>query len=312
MRIFVAGATGAIGTRLVPKLVERGHEVTGMTHGEDKFELVYRLGATPVAADALDPEAVAQAVAAARPDVIVHQLTALKSIDLRHFEASFALTDRLRTEGTDHLLSAGRAVGVKRFVAQSYAGWPYARDGEAAKPEEAALDPAPAAPMRTTHAAIQYVEQAVTGAEWTEGVVLRYGGFYGPGTGFSLPDGEMVETIRARKLPVIGDGGVWSFVHIDDAAEATVAAVEHGNRGVYNVVDDDPAPAAEWIPAAARAVGAKPPRHVPRWLARIVAGEAAVVMMTEVRGALNGKAHRELGWQPAYPSWRQGFAEGLG
>ncbi len=313
MRIFVAGATGALGRRLVPQLAERGHAVTGMTRSKDRFDLLRELGATPVAADALDPEAVAKAVAEAEPEVIIHELTALSSLDLRKFERSFALTDRLRTEGTDHLLSAGRAVGVERFVAQSYAGWPYSRDGAPAKSEEDPLDPAPAAAMRISHAAIRYLEAAVTGAEWTEGIALRYGGFYGPGTGFSLPDGEMVELIRERKVPVIGNGaGVWSFIHIDDAATATVAAVEHGRRGIYNVVDDEPAPAAEWIPAAARAVGAKPPRRVPRWLARIVAGEAAVVMMTEVRGALNGKAKRELDWQPAYSSWRRGFAEGLG
>ena len=313
MRIFVAGATGALGQRLVPQLVERGHDVTGMTRTEGKFHLLRELGATPVAADGLDPEAVARAVAAAEPQVIVHEMTSLSTIDLRRFKQSFALTDRLRTEGTDHLLSAGRAVGVERFVAQSFAGWPYPREGAAAKSEEDPLDPTPAAAMRSAHAAIRHVEEVVTGAEWTEGIVLRYGGFYGPGTGFSLPDGDMVEMIRERKVPLIGNGaGIWSFIHIEDAASATVAAVEHGHRGIYNVVDNEPAPASEWIPAAAKAVGAKPPRHVPRWLARILAGEAAVVMMTEMRGALNDKAKRELNWQPAYGSWRQGFAHGLG
>jgi len=316
MRIFVAGATGALGKRLVPMLVERGHDVTGTTRRphEAKFALIRELGATPVAADGLNPEAVAEAVASAEPEVVVHQLTALSSIDLRKFEQSFALTNRLRTEGIDHLLSAARAVGAKRFVAQSFAGWPYARDGAAAKPEDSPLDASPPAPMRTTHAAIRHLEAAVTGAEWTEGIALRYGGFYGPGTSIALhPDGEMVETIRARKLPLVGDGaGVWSFIHIDDAAAATVAAIEHGTRGVYNIVDDAPAPVAECIPALAAAVGAKPPRRVPRWLARLLAGEAAVVMMTEVRGALNGKAKRELGWRPDYPTWREGFANGLG
>jgi nucleoside-diphosphate-sugar epimerase len=312
MRVLVAGATGALGRRLVPQLVERGHDVTGMTRAQERFDVVRELGATPVAADGLDPEAVAQAVAQTEPEVIVHQMTALRSIDLRKFERTFAVTDRLRTEGTDHLLSAARAVGARRFVAQSYAGWPYPREGSAAKSEDDPLDPHPAAPMRAAHTAIRHVEDAVTGADWTDGIALRYGGFYGPGTGFSLPDGEMVQLLRARKLPVIGNGaGIWSFIHIDDAAAATVAAVEQGRRGIYNVVDDEPAPAAQWIPAAAQAVGAKPPRRVPRWLARILAGEAAVVMMTEVRGALNGKAKRELGWRPAYPSWRQGFADGL-
>jgi nucleoside-diphosphate-sugar epimerase len=312
MKIFVAGATGAVGKRLVPQLVERGHEVTGTTRNDDKLDLIRGLGATPVVADGLDPEAVAQAVAGAEPDVIVHQMTALTSLDLRKFEQSFAVTDRLRTEGTDHLLSAARAVGVKRFVAQGYAGWSYARDGTAAKSEEASRDPAPPAPLHGLQAALEHVEAAVTGADWTEGIVLRYGNFYGPGTNLEYPDGEMNAQIRQRKVPVIGDGaGVWSFVHIDDAAAATVAAIERGRRGIYNVVDDEPATTAEWLSALAEQLGAKPPRRVPRWLARILAGEAAVVMMTEVHGALNGKAKRELGWEPAYPTWRQGFARGV-
>jgi nucleoside-diphosphate-sugar epimerase len=247
--------------------------------------------------------------------VIVHQLTALSGqLDMRKVETGFALTNRLRTEGTDHLLSAGRAAGAKRFVAQSYAGWPFARTGGPVKSEEDPLDPTPPAAMRDVLAAIRHLEDAVVRAEWTEGVVLRYGGFYGPGTSFSVhPDGEHVELLRKRKFPVLGDGGgVWSFIHIDDAAAATMAAVEHGARGLYNIVDDEPAPVAEWLPAAAQAVGAKPPRRIPKWLGRIVAGEAGTVMMTEIRGASNAKAKRELGWQPRYPSWRQGFADGLG
>jgi nucleoside-diphosphate-sugar epimerase len=258
---------------------------------------------------------VARAVAEAEPEVIVHQLTALSGgLDMRHIERVFALTNRLRSEGTDHLLAAGRAVGVRRFVAQSYAGWPFARTGGPVKSESDPLDPSPPDALRTTLDAIRHLEDAVTGAAWTEGVVLRYGGFYGPGTSFSLrPDGEHVELIRKRKFPVVGDGaGVWSFIHIEDAAAATVAAVEHGARGIYNVVDDDPAPVAEWLPAAASAIGAKPPRRLPRWLGRIAAGEAAAVMMTEVRGASNDKAKRELGWSPRYSSWREGFAAGLG
>jgi 2-alkyl-3-oxoalkanoate reductase len=203
---------------------------------------------------------------------------------------------------------------VRSFVAQSYAGWPFERTGGPVKSESDPLDPTPPDALRTTHHAIRYLEGAVTGADWTEGIVLRYGGFYGPGTSLSLrPEGEHVALIRGRKFPVVGDGaGVWSFIHIEDAAAATVAAVEHGARGIYNVVDDDPAPVAEWLPAAAAALGAKPPRRLPRWLGRIAAGEAAAVMMTEVRGASNEKAKRELGWRPSYPSWREGFANGLG
>jgi nucleoside-diphosphate-sugar epimerase len=315
MKVFVAGATGALGKQLVPRLVARGHEVVGMTSSEAKQDLVRSLGARPVVADALEPDAVAKAVAEAEPNVIVNQLTALSgSLDMRKFEESFALTNRLRAEGTDHLLAAGRAVEIDRFVAQSYAGWPIARTGGPVKTEEDPLDPTPADAMRTTHDAIRHLEEAVTGATWTEGIVLRYGGFYGPGTSLSLnPEGEHVDLIRKRKFPIVGSGdGVWSFVHIEDAASATVAAIEHGKRGLYNVVDDEPAPVREWLPAAAATLGAREPMRLPRWLGRLTAGEAVVVMMNEVRGASNAKAKRELGWQPRYPSWRQGFANGLG
>jgi nucleoside-diphosphate-sugar epimerase len=309
MKVLVAGATGALGKQLVPQLVAAGHEVVGMTRSESKVDAVRKLGATPVVADALDAEQVARAVAQAEPEVIVHQLTALSSIDLRHFERSFETTNRLRTEGTDHLLSAGRAVGVRRFVAQSFAGWPFAREGGPVKTEDDPLDPAPADGMRGTLDAIRYLEEAVTGAGWTEGIVLRYGGFYGPGT--SLERGsEMIEQIRRRRFPVVGDGaGVWSFIHIADAAEATVAAVERGRPGIYNIVDDEPAPVAEWLPAVADAVGAKPPMHVPRLVGRLLAGKELAVMMTEVRGASNAKAKRELGWRPRHSSWREGFVE---
>jgi nucleoside-diphosphate-sugar epimerase len=314
MKVFVAGATGALGQQLVPQLVANGHEAVGMTSKPEKQDLVRALGARPVVADALDPDAVAQAVAQAEPEVIVHELTALSgTLSLRDFERTFALTNRLRTEATDHLLAAGRAVGIERFVAQSFAGWPSARTGGPVTTEEDPLDPTPAEPMRSTLDAFRYLEGTVTGAGWTEGIVLRYGGFYGPGTNFSLPDGDMVEMIRKRKLPIVGAGtGVWSFVHIEDAASATVAAIEHGRRGIYNVVDDDPAPVKDWLPGAASAVGARKPMRLPRWVGRIAAGEAAVVMMNEVRGASNAKAKRELGWKLRYPSWRQGFADGLG
>jgi nucleoside-diphosphate-sugar epimerase len=310
VKVFVAGATGALGRQLVPRLAARGHEVTGLTRSASKQGLLRELGATPVVADALDPDAVAAAVAAAAPDVVVHQLTALSgSIDPRHLDRDFALTNQLRTEGTDHLLAAARAASARRFVAQSYAGWPFARSGGLVKTEDDPLDPSPAAGMSRTLAAIRHLEEAVTGAGWTQGVVLRYGGFYGPGTSMA-PEGEHAELIRRRKFPVIGDGGgVWSFVHIEDAADATVDAVERGPRGIFNVVDDEPAAVAEWLPAAASALGGRPPRHVPRAVARLLAGEAATVMMTQVRGASNAKAKRELGWEPRHPTWREGFRE---
>src|SRR3954470_4144240 len=312
MKVLVAGATGALGSQLVPKLVAAGHDVAGTTRSEARFDAVRALGARPFAMDALDPDDVARVVAEAAPDVIVHELTALSgSMSMRHFDNDFAMTNRLRTEATDHLLAAGRAIGLERFVAQSYAGWPASRNGAAVTTEDDPLDPHPAASMRRSHAAIRHLEEAVTGAEWTEGIALRYGGFYGPGTSFSA-HGENVEMIRKRKFPLVGDaGGVWSFVHIEDAAEATVAAVERGRRGVYNVVDDDPAPVAEWLPVAASAAGAKPPRRVPLWLGGALAGQAVAVMMTSVRGASNEKAKRELGWEPRHASWREGFDEAV-
>jgi nucleoside-diphosphate-sugar epimerase len=282
--------------------------VIGMTRTEAKQAALWDLGARPVVADALDPQQVADAVTLAQPDVIVHQLTAISGLDTRHFDRDFALTNRLRSEGTDHLLSAGRAVGVRRFVAQSYTGWPYARTGGPVKSEDDPLDPHPPREMRESMTAIRHLEDAVTSADWTEGIVLRYGAFYGPGTSMA-PGGEQYEMIRKRKFPLVGDGaGMWSFVHIADAAEATVAAIEHGKRGIYNVVDDDPAAVAEWLPALAAAIGAPKPWRVPRILARLLAGEAGAAMMTEVRAASNAKAKRELGWRPRHASWRQGFA----
>jgi 2-alkyl-3-oxoalkanoate reductase len=314
MKVFVAGASGAIGKQLVPMLVARGHQVTGMTRTPAKADLIRSLGARPVVADALDPEAVAQAVAEAEPEVVVHQLTAIDASSMgRSIDKAFTLTNRLRTEGLDHLLAAAQAVGARRFVAQSFAGWPFERTGGPIKTEEDPLDTSPPKPVRQTSAAIRYLEGAVTGAEGFEGLALRYGGFYGPGTSIGLdPPGEQAEMVRKRRLPIVGNGaGIWSLIHIEDAAAATVAAVERGDPGVYNIVDDDPVPVSELLPELAAAVGAKPPRHVPRWLGRLVGGEAAVVMMTEIRGASNAKAKRELGWELRYPSWRQGFREGL-
>jgi len=309
MRVLVAGATGAIGKQLVPRLVAAGHEVHGMTRSDSKQAMLYELGAVPVVADALDPDQVAEAVGRARPDVIVHQLTAIGALDMRHFDRDFALTNRLRTEGTDNLLSAGQAVGVRRFVAQGVSGYgAYARTGGPIKTEEDPLDAAPVRAMRETLGGIRHLEEAVLGASWTVGIVLRYGVFYGPGTSMA-PGEEQFELVRKRKFPLVGDGGgVWSFIHVGDAAEATVAAVEHGRRGVYNVVDDDPAPVAEWLPALAQQLGAKKPMRVPRFIGRLFAGEAGVVMMTDVRGASNAQAKLELAWRPAHPSWRQGLA----
>jgi nucleoside-diphosphate-sugar epimerase len=310
MKVLVAGATGAIGKQLVPRLHADGHEVVAISRGDAKSVEIAAMGATPVSADALDPEQVARAVAETEPEAIVHELTALAgSLDMRHFDRDFELTNRLRTEATDDLLSAGRAAGVRRFLVQSYAGWPYARVGGPVKGEDDPLDPEPVPAMRSSLAAIRHLEDAVTGAGWTDGIVLRYGGLYGPGTSLA-PGGEHRELILGRGFPVVGGGaGVWSFVHVADAADATALALTHGSRGIYNVVDDEPAPVAEWLPAVAAGLGAKRPRRVPRWLGRLLAGEVATVMMTEVRGASNEKAKRELGWLPAHPSWRQGLVE---
>ena len=307
MRIFVAGATGAIGQQLVPRLVGAGHEVHAMTRTESKQRLLVDEGAVPVVADALDPEQVADAVAKAEPEVIIHELTSIPAaLDMRHFDRDFAQTNQLRTRGSDNLLAAGQAVGVEKFIAQSFFA-AYARTGGPVKDEEDALDPAPPRRMRGVVEAIRHVEQVVLQASWTEGIVLRYGGFYGPGTSLA-PGAAQVEMVRQRKFPLVGDGGgVWSFLHIADAAEATLAAVERGRRGIYNITDDEPARVAEWLPALAEEVGAKRPMRVPRFVGRLFAGEVGVMMMTELRGASNAKAKRELGWQPAHPTWRRGF-----
>jgi 2-alkyl-3-oxoalkanoate reductase len=302
LRIFLAGATGTLGRRLVPRLIERGHHVTGTTRSEERAALLREMGAEPAILDPLDADAVRDAVAAARPDVVVHQLTALAGIGFaRNFDRVFAETNRLRTEGTDILLAAARAAGVRRLVWQSYAGWPYARQGGPVKTEDDPLDPDPPADARESLAAIRHLERAVTEAG---GIVLRYGGFYGPGTSLS-EGGQHLELLRRRRFPLGGDGrGVWSLVHIDDAADATVAAIEGGPPGIYNIVDDAPAPAAEWLPALAKAVGAPPPRRMPAWLVRLAAGPQALTMMTRSRGASNAKAKRELSWRPAH-TWRE-------
>jgi nucleoside-diphosphate-sugar epimerase len=305
MRVFIAGATGAIGDRLVPQLVEKGHEVIGTSRSPEKADRLRAGSAEAVVLDVLDPDAVRKAVAAARPDAVVHQATALAGqSDFKHFDRSFAQTNRLRTEGMDALLTAARESGVGRFVAQSFAGWPYARKGGPIKTEQDPLDPTPVPTMRKTLGAIGHLEQAVVDAG---GLALRYGGLYGS------PHDAQLELVRKRRFPIVGDGGgIWSFVHLDDAAAATVLALERGAPGIYNVVDDEPAPVREWLPALAAAIGAKPPRRIPRSLARIAAGEAGVALMTEIRGASNQKAKRELGWTPRYPSWRDGFRAAYG
>jgi nucleoside-diphosphate-sugar epimerase len=308
MRVFVAGAGGAIGRRLVPQLAERGHEVVASTRGKEKLGELRALGADAVVMDGLDALQVGEVVARAEPELVVHQMTALaKMSDLRRFDKEFAVTNELRTKGTDYLLAAAQAAGARRFVVQSYTGWPNIREGGPVKTEDDPLDPDPPAQQTESLAAIRHLERVVLEAP-LEGVVLRYGSFYGPGASEPL-----VELIRERKMPVVGSGGgIWSWIHIDDAAAATVAAVESRATGIYNIVDDDPAPVSEWLPYVADVVGAKPPRHVPVWLARVAAGEVGVSAMTRIRGSSNAKAKRELGWQPKWPNWRDGFRHGLG
>ena len=308
MRVFVAGAAGAVGTRLLPILTAHGHHVVATTRNPAKAGRLRDLGAEPVVLDGLDATAVGEAVARAQPDAIVHQMTALAgAARIRRFDRGFAVTNKLRTEGTDHLLAAAAAAGtVRRFVAQSYTGWPNERTGGPVKTESDPLDADPPAAQRQTLAAIRYLERAVTSAAAIEGIALRYGGFYGPGA-----TGELVDLVRRRRLPVIGDGaGVWSFIHIDDAATATAAALDHGSPGVYNIVDDEPAAVAEWLPYLASTVGAARPRRVPVWAGLLAAGEVGVSMMTRIRGSSNAKAKRELGWAPRWASWREGFRHG--
>ena len=305
MRVFVVGATGAIGTRLVPQLIEHGHEVIGTYRSAGHAGRVRALGAEPVALDLLDARAVRQAVLEAKPEAIVHQATALAGVRFgRSLDRSFGPTNRLRTEGTDALLAAAREAGVRRFVAQSFASYRYAREGGPVKTEDDRLDPDPPAMARETNAAMRHLDEAVTNAG---GIALRYGGFYG-----AANDG-LVQPVRKRQFPVIGaGGGISSFVHLDDAAAATVLALGHDGAGLYNIVDDEPAPMSEWLPALAAALGAKPPRHVPLWLARLIAGQGMVMIADGSRGASNAKAKRELGWTLRYPSWRQGFPAAYG
>lgn len=309
MRVFVAGGTGVLGRRLVPQLVARGHQVTATTTSTAKLGLLKQLGADGVVMDGLDAVSVGQAVAAARPDAIVHQMTGISPAhagksDIKHMDRWFAPTIRLRTEGTDHLLAAAEAIGVSHFVAQSYASWNGIRKGGWVKTEEDPLDLHEGTAAHTVMEALRHVEAVVLRAG---GTVLRYGGFYGPGA-----TDDQVELVRKRQYPLVGNGtGYSSWVHLDDAASATVLAVEQQVKGIFNIVDDEPAPASQWLPYLAACVGAKPPMRVPKWLARLLAGDVAVTMMTEGRGFSNAKAKRELGWELRYPSWRKGFKEGL-
>ena len=301
MRVFVVGASGAIGTPLVSQLIDRGHEVVGTSTSPERAERVQALGAKAITLDLLDPAAVRTAVLESEPDAIAHEATALANLRFsRRLDRSFARTNRLRTEGTDNLLAAAREAGVRRFVAQSFASFRYAREGGPVKSEDDPLAPIPLPSMAESDAAMRYLDAVVQEAG---GIALRYGGFYG-----AANDG-WAESVRKRQFPIVGDGGgVFSFIHVDDAAAATVLALEHEGPGLYNIVDDEPAPVREWLPVLADLLGAKPPRHVPRWLVRLVAGDVALMMGTDARGASNGKAKRELGWTLRYPSWRTGFA----
>jgi nucleoside-diphosphate-sugar epimerase len=313
MKIFIAGATGAVGRRLIPALIQLGHQVIGMSRSKDKMKMIRASGATPVIADAFDAKALNNALQETKPDVVMHQLTSIPGrLNLRNIGRDFALTNRLRTEGTDHLLAAAKAAGVHRFIAQSFAGWPYARQGGPVKTEEAPLDPNPPKELRGMLAAIEHSEKVVLESAHLDGVVLRYGAFYGPGTSIAA-DGAMLEEVRRRRVPIVGRGaGIWSFVHVDDVAAATLLAAEHGRPGIYNIVDDDPAPVSDWLPALAKAVGAPPPLRIPAFIARLAIGTHGISLMNEIRGASNAKAKRELSWKPFYPTWRSGFREGLG
>ncbi|HEX4760335.1 MAG TPA: NAD(P)-dependent oxidoreductase [Thermoleophilaceae bacterium] len=309
MKVFLAGGSGAIGKQLVPMLVANGHGVVATGTSRRKLAAIQEAGAEGIVLDVLDRDAVIAAVLRAEPDVVIHEATALAELSsFRNMDKSFALTNRLRTEGTDNLLEAARAAGARRFIAQSFSGWPNEKKGSMIKTEEDPLDDDPPPKARQGMAALKHVERVVGEATDIEGLVLRYGGFYGPGTSLAKDGGAHTEAVRKRQFPIVGEGtGVWSFLHIEDAARATAIAVERGAPGIYNIVDDDPAPVGEWLPVLAEAVGAPPPRHVPVWLGRLLAGNLAVSMMTEMRGSSNAKAKRELGWQPRYASWRDGF-----
>jgi 2-alkyl-3-oxoalkanoate reductase len=312
MKIFLAGSTGVVGRHLLPLLVENKHDVVALIHTPQKGRIVEELGARPIVADVFKKDELFQAIQKTKPEIIIHQLTSLTSAgNFKKFDQEFALTNRFRTEVIDTMLEAARSSQARRFIAQSFCGWPYERKGGLVKTETDPLDPEPPKSFSKSLAAIRHLEQAVTTAANIEGFVMRYGIFYGPGTGISK-DGAIVKTVQSRKLPIVGNGnGHWSFVHMKDVARATLAAITNGSPGIYNIVDDEPAPVKTWLPYLAEAVQAKPPRKLPVWLARLFIGDGGVSMMTKIRGGSNQKAKRELGWQPFYKSWRQGFLDGL-
>jgi nucleoside-diphosphate-sugar epimerase len=312
MRVFVTGGTGAIGKFLLPLLLENKHEVVALTRSVIKATALEESGVSAVIADPLDKNALTAAVRRAEPEVIIHELTALsKAGNFRKLDEEFTLTNRFRTEVTDTLLAAARTIGTPRFIAQSYCGWPYARTGGPVKTEEDPLDPKPPENFVRTLAAIRSLEDKIRSTTFLQGIALRYGNFYGPGTAIGKR-GMVVEMVRKRRLPIIGGGGgVWSFIHILDAARATLAAMTRGAPGIYNIVDDEPAKVSTWLPVLAAAVGAKPPYKIPHWLGELLVGKNGVMMMTQIRGCSNAKAKKELGWAPVYPSWRIGFVDGL-
>lgn len=313
MKVFVAGSTGAIGRVLVPQLIEKGHDVIALVRNDRKAETLLAMGAKIAVADALNREELTAAIERTKPEVIIHQLTALAHAgNFKKLDEEFALTNRFRTEVTDTLLAAARLVGARRFIAQSFCGWPFARQGGPVKTEEDPLDPNPPAGFAKMLAAIRYLEETVRKTVDLQAFALRYGLFYGPGTGIAK-DGPVIGLVRKRMFPIVGNGaGIWSFIHVHDAARATVSAVSSGSPGIYNVVDNEPAPVTTWLPALADAVGGKPPYRVPVWLGKLAIGEGGVSMMTQIRGGSNAKAKHELGWEPTYQTWRRGFVEGLG
>lgn len=313
MKIFVTGGTGALGKFLLPQLLEQGHEVVALTRSVDRAEPIERLGASAVIADPLDKQAMTAAVRRAEPEVIIHQLSALKSAgNFKKFDDDFALTNRFRTEVTDTLLAAARTIGTQRLIVQSFCGWPYARKGGPVKTEDDPLDPKPPEGFVKTLAAIKYMESKIHSVPNLAGIALRYGNFYGAGSSISKT-GAVGKMVKKRKLAIVGGGGgIWSFIHLSDAARATVAAISRGEPGIYNIVDDEPAKVSAWVPVLAKAVGGKPPRRIPHWLGELLIGKAGVSMLTQVRGGSNAKAKRDLEWTPQYASWRRGFLEALG
>ena len=313
VKVFVAGSTGAIGRSLLPLLIEKRHDVVALVRTPARAKDVEALGARAAVADALDPDGLRAAIRRAAPEAVIHELTSLKGVtNFRRFDQTFALTNRFRTRTLDTMLAAARSIGVRRFIAQSYCGWPYAREGSPVKTEDDPLDPAPPASFRESLAAIRYLEDTIRQARDIQAFALRYGNLYGPGTDISA-EGTVADLVSRRKLPLFGSGaGVWSFIHVRDAASATVAAMSRGSPGIYNVVDDEPVPVNVWLPALANALGARPPRRLPAWVGALLLGDGGLSMMTLARGGSNAKSKRELAWQPSFASWRRGFVEGLG